>query len=317
MPGGLKRYYGFGGLHFTTCSCYQRQPRLGSPGKREALLRMLEQVRRKYRFEVFGYVVMPEHFHTLIGEPEIGNPSTVMQVLKETVAQKLLPYRRRRQQNEVACEGAANERHFWQPRFYDFNVFTWAKLTEKLRYMHRNPVKQGLVPKPELWPRNSYRAHAFGEEGLVKIECLNPRNPRNRGQSPVFYRQLTLILVFGAVVSCATTAPCTVCKSSTSMEASYREASDIFVGEVIASNRFSSSYFLRVEKVFKGHAVSQIRVLSGYSDEYLLRLGERYLIYGNRLSESAPLRISACGRTRPLSQAGPDIKYLSAQVRQK
>ena len=31
-------------------------------------------------FEVVGYVVMPEHFHVLIGEPEIGRPSTVLQV---------------------------------------------------------------------------------------------------------------------------------------------------------------------------------------------------------------------------------------------
>jgi hypothetical protein len=27
---------------------------------------------------------------------------------------------------------------FWQRRFYDFNVFSEAKRTEKLRYMHRN-----------------------------------------------------------------------------------------------------------------------------------------------------------------------------------
>jgi putative transposase len=164
MPAGLRRYYGFGDLHFITCSCYHRKALLGSPRAREIFLRTFEQVRRKYRFEINGYVVMPEHFHTLIGEPEIGNPSTVMQVLKQNVALELLPLNGRGKQ----------DRHFWQPRFYDFNVFTYPKIVEKLRYMHRNPVKRGLVPSPEMWPWSSFRAYAFGEEGLVQIECLKP-----------------------------------------------------------------------------------------------------------------------------------------------
>jgi REP element-mobilizing transposase RayT len=38
---------------------------------------------------------MPEHFHLLINEPEIGTPSTVMQVLKQRTAHALLPKKRR------------------------------------------------------------------------------------------------------------------------------------------------------------------------------------------------------------------------------
>ena len=43
------------------------------------------------------------------------------------------------------------ERPFWQARYYDFNVFTPSKRVEKLRYMHRNPVKRGLVDEPVEW----------------------------------------------------------------------------------------------------------------------------------------------------------------------
>ncbi len=42
----------------------------------------------------------------------------------------------------------AGETQFWQRRYYDFNVHNPEKTTEKLRYMHRNPVKRGLVSKP-------------------------------------------------------------------------------------------------------------------------------------------------------------------------
>jgi putative transposase len=40
---------------------------------------------------------------------------------------------------------------------------------EKLRYMHRNPVKEGLVAEPENWEWSSYRSYAFQEEGRVKL----------------------------------------------------------------------------------------------------------------------------------------------------
>src|SRR5208337_4205252 len=52
----LRRYYGAGDLHFITCSCYQRQPLLGTPRRRDLFLTVLEQVRRRYQFVVAGYL---------------------------------------------------------------------------------------------------------------------------------------------------------------------------------------------------------------------------------------------------------------------
>jgi REP element-mobilizing transposase RayT len=58
---------------------------------------------------------------------------------------------------------------FWQKRYYDFNVYTQRKYIEKLRYMHRNPVKRGLVTAPELWRWSSFRHYWFGEKAPVKV----------------------------------------------------------------------------------------------------------------------------------------------------
>jgi putative transposase len=90
MPTGLKRFYGAGYLHFITSSCYQRQPLLNSAVRRDLFLQVLEQVRQDYRFVVVGYVIMPEHFHLLISEPDKGDPSVVMQVLKQNFAKRVL-----------------------------------------------------------------------------------------------------------------------------------------------------------------------------------------------------------------------------------
>ena len=167
MPKRLKRYYGQDHLHYLTCTCYHRQPWLASAGHRDLFVKILEETRQRYRFVVAGYVVMPEHIHLLLSEPEQGTPSTVMQVLKQRFACNVLGKRTSNRAPDELCPEA--ERHVWQRRFYDFNVWSARKRIEKLVYMHRNPVRRKLVEEPEQWPWSSYRYYAYGEEGVVKI----------------------------------------------------------------------------------------------------------------------------------------------------
>jgi len=90
MRGNLRRYYDAGNFHFITCSCYRRPPLLGTARRRDLLLTVLEQVRRRYQFVVAGYVIMPEHIHLLISEPQVKTPSTVMQALKLGFARRVI-----------------------------------------------------------------------------------------------------------------------------------------------------------------------------------------------------------------------------------
>jgi len=62
---------------------------------------------------------------------------------------------------------------FWQPRFYDFNVYSAKKKREKLEYMHANPVTRGLVQHPKDWPWSSFSFYAKGETGLVAIDPVD------------------------------------------------------------------------------------------------------------------------------------------------
>ena len=169
MPSGLHRTYGAHHLHFITCSCYRRLPFLNSARARDRFLSVLEQTRQRYRFVVVGYVVMPEHVHLLVSEPEVGTPSTVMQVVKQRTARALLPRRKRHDPRQRELFGEGFRRAFWQARFHDFNVWTTKKRIEKLRYMHRNPVKRGLVETPEQWRWSSFRHYLLGEAGLVQV----------------------------------------------------------------------------------------------------------------------------------------------------
>lgn len=189
MRRNLKRYYGAGDLHFITCSCYHRRPFLGSARRRDLFLTVLEQARKRYEFVVVGYVVMPEHIHLLISEPQWKNPSTVMQALKLGFARRVLAQARRRRNAAQASLFDCAPRHIWQKRFYDFNVWSARKRVEKLRYMHRNPVTRGLVASPELWRWSSFRAYRFGEPGAVKVNGweilkMKIRTPGGEEQNP-------------------------------------------------------------------------------------------------------------------------------------
>lgn len=146
-------------------------PLLARPQHRDLLLEVFESVRRRYRFVVVGYVIMPEHVHLLLSEPECGNPSKVMQAIKQGFARNLL---RKLRSGDDPRQGslwntALGDGHVWQARFYDFVVFTEKKRAEKLRYMHHNPVKRGLVLEPRQWAWSSFRDYADGERGIVLV----------------------------------------------------------------------------------------------------------------------------------------------------
>jgi putative transposase len=154
VPSGLVRFHQSGQSHFVTFCCYHRRPLLASDSARRTFETALERVRRSYQLYVYGYVVMPEHVHLLLSEPQHDALAGALKSLKQGVARLLI----------------GDAEHFWQKRYYDFNVRNYRQFVEKLRYIHRNPVKSGLCQGPRDWEWGSFRHYATGEEGRVEIE---------------------------------------------------------------------------------------------------------------------------------------------------
>lgn len=150
MSYGLHRFQQSKQTHFVTFSCYQRLPLFESAHLREIFLLRLEAVRRRYEFQVYGYVVMPEHVHLLVSEPQTGLLSTAIQALKISVARSAEGSSVRRETFGKDA-GQHKRRAFWERRYYDHNVRSYESFVQKLRYIHRNPVKRRLVDGPEEW----------------------------------------------------------------------------------------------------------------------------------------------------------------------
>jgi hypothetical protein len=97
---------------------------------------------------------MPEHVHLLVNEPGRIVLSQFLKAFKQITSRKLRGPREK----------------FWQDRYYDSNVYGEKARCDVVRYIHRNPVKRGLVEKPEDWPWSSFRHYATGAQGTVEIE---------------------------------------------------------------------------------------------------------------------------------------------------
>ncbi|MBW2061218.1 MAG: hypothetical protein JRI95_06590 [Deltaproteobacteria bacterium] len=58
----------------------------------------------------------------------------------------------------------------WQPRYYRYNIFSPEKMKEKINYIHENPVRIGLVNRPEDWAYGSARYYISGKSVGLPIE---------------------------------------------------------------------------------------------------------------------------------------------------
>ena len=168
----LRRITGFDDLHFITFfCCYQRRAFLDSVRARNLAIRALEQTRARYGFALVGYVLMPEHVHLLLSESGSATPAKIVQSFKQRVS-RALRARKRKRHGQLALrfpERSGAFRRFWQRRYYDFNVYSQAKIKEKLHYMHGNPVRAKLVQYPGDWPWSSW-CHYYRGEGLLRMD---------------------------------------------------------------------------------------------------------------------------------------------------
>jgi len=96
----------------------------------------LEHARLRYRFCVYGFVVMLEHVHLLVSEPDKGSVANAMQSLKISSALRTARFR----------EFQGRRSPLWQKRSHDRNIRDYAEFVEKLRYLHRyNPLSSEKI----------------------------------------------------------------------------------------------------------------------------------------------------------------------------
>ncbi len=184
----LKHYNDPGHAHFITFSCWKRLPLLSKDRSRLWFLKSLNTSLTKYDFGCWAFVIMPEHVH-LVVSPHLSvyNTGAFLASLKLRVTRAAVKYLQEHSPTfletllDVQPAGRKSYR-FWQPGGgVDVNLGTDTKVWEKIDYCHCNPLRRGLVERPEDWEWSSYRDYAASRTvGTVPIDWETLPNDRRR-----------------------------------------------------------------------------------------------------------------------------------------
>lgn len=157
-----RRYDEPGQARFLTYSCFRRQPFLADEEARHWFAKAWCEAAAKHHFDLWAYVLMPEHVHLLV-YPRSPKPSVakLLHSLNESVSvlavnhwKKVDPAVLERMEDRQPNGKIAHR--FWQRGGgFDLNLWTPAKIWEHIDYIHANPVTRGLCDKPEDWTWSS------------------------------------------------------------------------------------------------------------------------------------------------------------------
>ncbi len=147
-----------GHAHFVTYSCVGRLPLLSRILARRWVIESLSRARRELRLALWSYAIMPERVHgVVVPRDEVYRMKDVLVALKRPVAEAARRHLEKTGQLNwlrrlTVRYPSRNVFRFWQPGGgFDRNVFRERTVGSVIEYIHANPVRRGLVRRPEEW----------------------------------------------------------------------------------------------------------------------------------------------------------------------
>ena len=171
----LRRYEIPNQARYLTFSCYRGLPLFRNDRIKDRFCEHLAVARERFGFKLIAWVVMPEHVHLLLLPKLPDHPvPELLRELKKGFAMEVIarwreldaPILRR----VTDSKGASR---FWLPGGgYDRNILGGHELPEKIRYIHLNPVRRGLVSKPTEWVWSSARAYQQHTDAKITVDFV-------------------------------------------------------------------------------------------------------------------------------------------------
>lgn len=162
---------------FVTTTIIKFIPVFNNTAFSDILIKNIKHYKEKYKFSVLGYVIMPTHFHWIIKtDNKFGNVSEIMRDIKKFTAWQI--FDQLEETNEVkllesfknaATREKDQERKLWMKRFDDEVIRNQKMFWTKLNYIHKNPVKSGLVLKAEDYKYSSARNYVFKDHSILEV----------------------------------------------------------------------------------------------------------------------------------------------------
>ena len=166
-----------GHAHELTFSCQGGLPLLGKDRSRQWSVDALDRARRKWNFELWAYVIMPEHVHVLLyplaREYEV---TAIFKSIKLSVSRRAVRFLRANtpaflERLKVTRPSGRVEHRFWQQGGgYDRNIYNDKIAWASIEYIHNNPVRRGLCDAPTDWRWSSARWYAGVDDVVLEMD---------------------------------------------------------------------------------------------------------------------------------------------------
>ena len=159
-----QRYSEDGHARFLTFSCFHGHRMLAIDQPRQWFLEALKSARVEFGFDLWGWVIMPDHVHLLIFPRGGADIPAILHRCKKPVADRVVGWLRQADSPLLQCmldtqpSGKIAHRFWQRGGGFDRNIYSAQEAHEKLAYIHNNPVRAGLVEQTEDWPWSSWHA---------------------------------------------------------------------------------------------------------------------------------------------------------------
>ena|SRR6185295_1924323 len=146
---------------FITAVAKDRLPVFQTDTLKQLTCKAIDEARTSCGFLLFAYVLMPDHIHLLTDSP--SKPSVVLQYIKGIIGHRVIDYLKAQNYESSLrklrhADWKRNHRFsLWQHDSDIFSVTSESKFMEKVKYIHQNPVRGGLVEHAEDYRWSSIR----------------------------------------------------------------------------------------------------------------------------------------------------------------
>ena len=169
-----------GHTHELTFSCYHQFPFLKADRTCQWFSDALQSAREQLDFDLWAYVLMPEHVHLIIRPRQrVYEIAEILQAIKEPVARQAIDWIERHSPDWIprlsVVKNGRVRRHFWQTGGgYDRNIVEPATLLKMIDCIHENPVRRGLVEQAIHWKWSSAAGMLGLGESPIALDLIPP-----------------------------------------------------------------------------------------------------------------------------------------------
>jgi putative transposase len=156
-----KSYDEPGHVHVLTFTCYRRYSYLKPERTCRWFAQAIEQARRRWDFDLWAYVFMPEHAHLIVRPNQpTATVAAILKAIKQPVGRRAIFFLETHAAHWLPRltrqRGGRVERVFWQSGGgYDRNILEPRTLQASIDYLHLNPIRRGLVDRASDWTWSS------------------------------------------------------------------------------------------------------------------------------------------------------------------